>query len=74
MIPVLGVTEGLGWDCPAGAEATWGVLGGQLAPSTVVGVSHHAPSEEPKQAGHLVGDFWKSCLLQPPGWVGRGAP
>ena len=55
-ISVLDVPEGLGWVCPAGAEAARGGAGGQLAPSTVVGMSHCAQLEEPKQARHLVDD------------------
>lgn len=44
---------GLGWVCPAGAQV---VLGGQLAPGTVEGLTHCALAEGPKQAGCPAGD------------------
>lgn len=49
------------------------LLGGCWPPRHGGGVSHHALVEEPEQAGRLVDDSWKSCLLQPPRWVQHGA-
>lgn len=56
--------KGLGWVCPAGAEATGaGVVlggggggGGSWPPALWWGMSCCAPSEEPKRAGCLVDD------------------